>query len=634
MNPNTPMKPINQSNIPSPAHKETGQDIEFLTHVISSDSHISTPVNPHNPLATIAYSPSSTSNTSSTKNYKQDSSLPSPSSIPPLPDITLSLDNSQSSTPPPPDLTILLEYFLFSDLTTDRPDLEKWKNGYKDSRIITDKSSNYLIVPVRSGINGGSGIREERDIDCEEGHWDIFKIPDKSHGGLKELVFCRTFTSKQIDDLEKMMGCEYDPEHGKYPCQICPKCLRNKSKRRNFVNQRAEIRRQEEIISDLEKWIKDKGYISELRKEFVRLYKSGHKHRARIWRSRIGRLEEGISNPQTNIFYAELSLEKLQQKAKILKDSAELSDEPHSFISVCTPSPLHVLYDAQDEWFDQEAPKPIEKHSPAIRGILEGLEGKEMGFRDMLRYAFRYLAVDAVKKQFPEVELTYEQQMHPFGKYDLAPDVHFLIRNTVLEAGDIRELSFDVNTLRKDVGDNMKIFKEFVLWMIMRLNKADSTSVDGKKKKCRATAYVNWKMRVEKAAEEIETRGISAKTVDIRVREPNELLGTHVYLRKYPTQNIKRVEFDKDKGMVDVYYWQKDWTKDGRKAEIGVIDLAWRLVGFDLRKCGVQCSGDYRSDRNMTRKEKLEAYEDAKEQILRNRIEAMRQEIRRQATVD
>jgi hypothetical protein len=225
--------------------------------------------------------------------------------------------------------------------------------------------------------------------------------------------------------------------------------------------------------------------------------------------------------------------------------------------------------------------------------------------------------------------------MHPFGKYDFAPDIHFLIRNTLLEAGRIREVSFDVNVLRAEIENRMKIFMEFVLWMIMKLNKSESTPLGDKKKRCRSKEFMDWKKAVEEAAEEIETRGISAKTVDICVRKPKELLGTHAYLRKYPTQNIKSLEFDKDKGKVDVYYWQKDWTNKGKKAEIGVIDLLWRFVGFDLRKCAVQCSGDYRSDRNMTRHEKYEVYKEAREQYDRDITEAMRQEMRdRKATTD
>jgi hypothetical protein len=606
MNQNNPLNPLTNQTL---AHGKMCEDIGiyYNIHIQSSDSSLSNPSNPHLTPATIAFPQSSSSHSSPTLFYNQTTSSLFPS----------------YSSKPIYSLYPLLENFLYSDITSDRPEFEKWvewskERGYKSSRIVDFKDGLYLISEGSGKEDGGKG----------EGHWDIYKLPyHHGRGGIGKPVLSDTYTSRQIHKFKMMLVCKNVSRYGYDYCGFCPRCLAYKSNNKLFAKKASEIQKLEGDIEDLKKLEKGNAYISSRKRwqgylEDVLL--KGKK--AKKFRKRTKVLERWASNPKKYILHAEKRLLKLQQAAKVLEENVKLSLEPHYFISVCTPASLHVLYNVQEAWFTPNEVEAGKKSSDALKRILKGLKGKGGGFSDTLRCVFRDLVVEAVKEavkeRYPEVELSMEHQLHPCNKWDMAPDIHFLIRRTVLDKGVVRELPFDADVLRKAVEGKMKLFVKVARRIIKSW-----------KGKCRATAFQKWKKDVREAEKTINETGILAETVDIQVREPRQLLSTHRYLRRYPMENIYSMYFKKEEGKVHVTYWDKDGEND--KAEHGVLDFLWRLVGFDGRKFGVKYNGDYSSSKVMKRFEKMEAHEDACGKSITDSTDAMGQEmIDRHATID
>lgn len=597
------MKPLNPLTNQTP---DTSQDIGIYSyiHIQSSDSSLSTHSNPHFTPATIAFPQSSSSHSSSTLFYNQ----------------TTSSIYSSYSSKPIYSLYPILQTFLYSDSTSDLPEFKKWVEwsigmGYTSSRIVDFKDGLYLISEGSGKEDGGKG----------EGHWDIYKLPyHHGRGGIGKPVLSDTYTSRQIHKFKMMWGCKNVSRYGYDYCGFCPRCLAYKSNKKLFAKKASEIQKLEGDIEDLKKLEEGNAYISSLNKrlDYVEEVLLKGKAKAKKFRKRIKVLKRWASNPKKYILHAEKRLLKLQQAAKVLEENVKLSLEPHYFISVCTPASLHVLYNVQEAWFTPNEVEAGKKSSDALKRILKGLKGKGGGFSDTLRCVFRDLVVEAVKERYPEVELSMEHQLHPCNKWDMAPDIHFLIRRTVLDKGVVRELPFDADVLRKAVEGKMKLFVKVARRIIKSW-----------KGKCRATAFQKWKKDAREVEKTINETGILAETVDIQVREPRQLLSTHKYLRRYPMENVYSMYFKKEEGKVHVTYWDKDGKND--KAEHGVLDFLWRLVGFDGRKFGVKYNGDYSSSKVMKRFEKMEAHEDACGKSITDSTETMRQEMRaRHATID
>ena len=596
------MKPITQSNIPSPEHEKTGQDIDIYSyiHIQSSAPSIPTTSNPPQPIDSITVTSCPSSIPSSTPNYKQTSSSSYSSSYRHLHSLSLPLNA-----------------FLHSDSTSKlSEELEKWKGwsigkGYIDSRIIEIEGSLYLIA-----ISEGNGKEEE-------GHWDIYKLPyHHGQGGLPYPVLVHTFTSRYIHIFKTMLKCKNVSRRGYDYCGFCPRCLAYKSNSKVFAKKLSEIQKLEGDIEDLKKLEKGNGLISSQQRGLAYIEKNILEGKATKLRKRIEQLKKWAIDPSKYRLQAELRLLKLQQNAKVLQENVKLAYEPHYFISLCTPTTLHELYNAQDAWGTQEGRKVDRRHTEGLKRILKGLGVKEGGFSDTLRCVFRKLMVEAVEDIHEGMELTYEQQMHPCNKYDLAPDIHFLIRKTVVKDGVIEEVPFDIVRLKQAVECKMKRFVEVALMMI-----------DHWYGGCRASAFENWEEKVLEEMKKLQVNGIPVETVDIQVREPRQLLSTHKYLRRYPTENISSLYFNKKTGVAKVWYWNKDGEKE--PAEYGLLDLLWRCVGFDGRKFGVRYSGDYQSTKLKKRVDKLEEHKEVKDKSPRDSIATLKQEMRdRHATID
>jgi hypothetical protein len=588
------MQPIDQINpLTNPTPQNTcGEGIDINTTVISS-SHTS---NSHPTTDSIVLP------------------LPflSPSSTSTFDNNTLSSYTSHSTKPLLP-LPLLFNTFLSSDLTQTSPKLGKWKR-YKNGRIICSEDCHYLIVKdKRSGNEGkGSGNKEK---------WDIFRLPKNDQEELP--VHCNTFTSSKILNFKKMLDCKNVTGKGFYFCQHCPRCLNYKSDGKIFVRKSSAIRREEEFINDLKEWERDNRYLSNLQNEHDYLEKSGYIRDAGVLRNRIKRLEEGMADSKWQIFYAEQYLERLYKKKKMVKGSAKLSNEPHFYISICTPRPLDVLYNAVDDWFEREVPKPSTRTSTPIQGILKGLEGKEAGFSDMLRFAFSKLVKEAVEETCSVKAMTYICQLHPFNKYGPSPDMHFLIRGRSLEGGSIRPLSFNQKDLLDAVEVKMHIFLEFVNLLIRELNKIKNRTFRSSNTSWSEETFRDWRKSVKEAEKTFKTKGIPTQAVDIQIRKEEDLLGTQAYLRKYPYEYIKEMSFDKRRGKVCIWYWSRKGT-ERKPVVVGLIDFLFRLTGFDNRRYGVLRKGDYRSTKGNNMYKKLRAYDDASEKSITDTTEAMR----------
>jgi hypothetical protein len=411
-----------------------------------------------------------------------------------------------------------------------------------------------------------------------------------------------------------MLLCRNVKRSGYYYCGCCPRCLAYKSNTKLFAKKLSEIQKLEGDIEDLKKLENGNGLISSHERLVDHLEKNFLEGKATKLRKRIEQLKKWAIDPSKYRLQAELRLLKLQQDKKVLQEKAKLSYEPHYFISICTPTSLHTLYEAQDAWVTQEGRKTARRHTEGLRRILKGLGVKEEGFSDTLRCVFRKLMVKAVEDMHKGIELTYEQQMHPCNRYDLAPDLHFLIRKTVVKDGVIEEVPFDIVSLKQAVETQIKEFMDVALKMI-----------DHWYGGCRAKAFENWENKVWEEMKKIQLNGIPVETVDIQVREPRQLLGTHKYLRRYPTENISSLYFNKKTGVAKVWCWNRDGEKE--PAEYGLFDLLWRCVGFDGRKFGVRYSGDYKSTKLKKRVDKLETHGDVMKKSCRDLYERWEQEI-------
>ena len=480
----------------------------------------------------------------------------------------------------------VLQAFLYGDLTSSLPEFGKWKTwssirGYTNSRIIISGNRLHLLASSKKG-----------DL-------DIYALP-YSRGGVRQPVLRKTFTSVQIGILNQMLGCQ-NVSGGYEYCGYCPSCLGFHTDRKVFVNKRADIRKLESEVEELREYIRlGDGMIRSLRLKLVQEEKRGFMGLARVLSKRIVLLEGCIDDPAKHLRMREIELDRLSgSHRRELKEHSKLIQEPHWFISVSCPTPLHVLYEAQDAWLAGRVLVHGRRASEGLQRILGHLAGKESGFVELMRFVFRKLVVEAVQAQHPEIELTMEHQMHPFNKWDSAPDVHFLVcRKTQDKSGRVVEVSFDARALRLELESRMRTFAGFAVWAVKRWNGG-----------CRAAEFKRWRRDLLAAAEAVRVSGIPEASVDVRLVPVPELLNTHSYLRRQPMENVQKLCLSPKAGTVAVGYW------GGRSARFGVAELLWRFVGFDGRGLGVQYSGAYRSGRGLKRNRKVDdLYREREEQ--------------------
>ena len=464
------MKTMNPTSIqvPTPVPESvTGIVISYSNiPIISSDPSLSTPSNSHNTLDSIGSSHSSLPLPLFTKKSKQTTSLPA--------------------------LRLTLEAFLYGDHSSSLPEFGEWvrwsrDRGYTDSRVII--SNNHLHLLASS---------KEEDL-------DVYELP-YTRGGVRRPILRRSFTSVQIGILNQMLQCR-NVSGGNWYCGYCPCCLRFHTDRKVFVNKGAVINRLESENVELKELIeKGEKVVNRLRRQVAGMERCGYKGLAKVFGKRLKRLEGWVDDPEKHLRYRELEIERLQSDRKVLQEHSKLIQEPHWLISVSCPTPLHVLYDAQDAWLTGRVQESGRRSSEGLQRILEGLEGKEGGFAELMRFVFRKLVVEAVQAQHPEIELTMEHQMHPFNKWDNSPDVHFLVCTKTLDgAGKVVDVSFDKQTIRRNLEVRMLTFAEFAVWAGKHWN-------DG----CRATEFKAWKRKVLSAAETIRVSGIPEGSVDVR----------------------------------------------------------------------------------------------------------------------
>ena len=232
-----------------------------------------------------------------------------------------------------------------------------------------------------------------------------------------------------------------------------------------------------------------------------------------------------------------------------------------------------------------------------MKGLLDGLEGSPHlahGFVHLMRVLFRKLVLEAVQAQHPGIQLTMEHQLHPFNKWDSAPDFHDLVCVQANEkgSGKVVKVELDDGAICREVECRMRLLGEFVRWAIKHWNKGE-----------RSTEFKNWKKEVLKGIEVVRKSGIAPKTVDIKLRSVKELLGTHSYLRRQPMENVEKFYPNMKTGIVTVKYYGEQ-----RAAPFGIIDLLWRFVGFDGRGYGVQYTGAYRSGVDLKRADKMDGF--------------------------
>jgi hypothetical protein len=234
---------------------------------------------------------------------------------------------------------------------------------------------------------------------------------------------------------------------------------------------------------------------------------------------------------------------------------------------------------------------PGRRASGGLRGILDGLGVEDHGFGEIMRLLFRKMVVEAVEAQHPRVRLTMEHQLHPVNKFDDAPDVHGLICKWGRdEDGNLVEVSFDPEGIRRQLAPRMHDFAEFVVWAIRRWNRG-----------CRATEFMDWRRRVLDGVRVLKASGIPDDCVDVALVPVQELLNVHCYLRRQPMENVQHLVYHRESGIVDIRYW------GGRHKTFEMTDLLWRFVGYDGRGYGVRYTGDYRSERGRRRDGKLDS---------------------------
>ena len=498
------------------------------------------------------------------------------------------------------DLKPILESFLYSDLTSTLPELERWirwsrTKGYIGGRIILSDNHLHLLASTKEG-----GI-------------DDYQLP-YSQGGVRTPILRHSFNATHLHLLERMLGCK-NITGGIGYCGYCPACLSFHTYRNTFLNKKARIRKLESEMEELKDLIKGgDGLIRGLRREQVKAQTKGFTGQARFYLKKISRMEGWKDKPKHHFQIREEERDGLQEiRDKVLNCHSVLIQLPHLFVSVCCPAPLHPIYEAQDGWLKGRSLAYGRRTSEALKGILDGLEGSPHlahGFVHLMRILFRKLVLEAVQVQHPDIQLTMEHQLHPFNKWDSAPDFHALVcpQGNEKGSGKAVEVKLDAGLICREVESRMRLLGEFVRWAIKHWNMGE-----------RSTAFRNWKKQVLNGIEVVGKSGIAQETVDIRLRSIEELLGTHCYLRRQPMENTEKFFPNMKKGIVIVKYYGEQ-----RAAPFGIIDLLWRFVGFDGRGYGVQYTGNYRSGVDMKRADKMDGYYRTRDESLETVIDEFR----------
>jgi hypothetical protein len=485
-------------------------------------------------------------------------------------------------------LSIILQTFLYNDYSHTDPVLQKWVEwskgrGYVSGRVILSDNSILLLASTKEG-----GVV-------------VYELPSKQ-GGHRQPVLRRSFTAHPLDVLKEMWACQ-NVSGGYTYCKVCPSCQAYSTDQKVFVNKKKEIKRLQGLISEVEELEKHGDRVIQREKsELKSAVRHGwHKKEGRK-KAILERLEGWKDDPAQHRMMMEMERDRLMASTKKeLKDSALLIQVPHWFISICTPTALHALYDAQDGWLPRRVLEAGRRASPALEGVLKvlvGLEIEKRSFTDVLRLLFRKMVVEVVEAQQPRIELTMEHQLHPFNKWDFAPDVHSLVcrRGKDRSSEMAVDVAFDAEAIRRAVEVKMKAFIEFVIWAIKKWN-------DGN----RSTEFKAWRKAVLEGAKVVLRDGIETAVVEAVQVPMGGLLGTHCYLRRRPMENVQKVYFDTAKGLVTVSY------HGGEKAKFGIVDFLWRFVGFDGRGFGVRYGGAYLSTRIAKRGDKIEAVKEGEQ---------------------
>ena len=395
-----------------------------------------------------------------------------------------------------------------------------------------------------------------------------------------------------------MLGCK-NITGGIGYCGYCPACLSFHSYRNTFLNKKARIRKLESEMEELQELIKGgDGLIRGLKREQVKAQGKGFTGQARFFLKKISRMDGWKDKPRHHYQLREVERDRLQEiTGKVLNRNSVLIQVPHLFVSVCCPAPLHPLYEAQDGWLKGRSLAYGRRTSEELKGLLDRLDGSPHlahGFVHLMRVVFRKLVLEAVQAQHPGIQLTMEHQLHPFNKWDSAPDFHALVctQGTEKGSGEAAKVTLDAGRICREVESRMRLLGEFVRWAIKHWNMGE-----------RSTEFRIWKMEVLKGIDVVKKSGIAPETVDIRHRSIRELLGTHCYLRRQPMENADKFFPNMTTGIVTVQYYGEK-----RTAPFGIIDLLWRFGGFDGRGYGVQYTGNYRSGVDMKRVDKMDGY--------------------------
>ena len=482
-------------------------------------------------------------------------------------------------------LKTILDTFLYSDISTDLPDFQEWLEwskkvkGYVSSRVVISNKTPFLLV---STVEGG--------LDC-------YELP-YTQGGFRSPILRKSFNPTHLSLLEQMSDCSNLTGIGSRFCRSCSACLANSTKGKVFVKKHAEIRRLERELEELGGLIRDSGLIGRLKNTQRSALKKHYNGLAKVFGRRITKLEKWVDDPQKHFDLKSAELERLEltRWQKELAGQSKLMRVPHWFISISCPMPLHIVFKAQDAWMTGRSLDHGRRVSNGFLGLIDHLNHlsglDRQGFTQLARKVFRMLVEEAVEEAYPETELTMEHQMHPIGKFDDAPDVHFLVCEWGRDkmTGQVVRVQIDAEAVRRSLEQKLKIFSDFLTWVLKRWNGG-----------FRATEFKEWRREVLKGIAEVKASGIHPATVDVVPVCVPELLGRHSYLRRMPMQNVKSLYFKKDTGVVDVGY------HGGKKVTQGLIELLWRFVGYDCRGSGVRYSGAYRSGGGLSRDQKVDA---------------------------
>ena len=513
--------------------------------------------------------------------YQSPDSIDLSASPPSFPLIT---KNNNQTHPHPHRLPILkeiLETFLHADYS-HLPDLKKWvdwakTNKYLNSRVIMSNKKLHLLALTQT-----NGI-------------DVYELPF-SQGGMRTPILRKSFTSTHLNLLERMLQCR-NVSGGIGYCGYCPSCLAFHTDRKVFVNKKGNIDKLEMELEELQDLIqKGDGLINKLQLNVIKYEKRGFTVMAKHLRKKIDRLQGWIDDPQKHYRLKKIESDRITaNRNRELNEHSKLIQKPHWFISISCPSSLHIIFDAKNDWMTGRILNHCRRASDAFRQLLlslQSIEYSKHNFLSIMRTLFRKLVVEAIQAQHPEIELTMEHQLHPFNKWDDAPDVHLLICQVAQDKKSKKyvEVSFDVQAILRELEGRMKTFAEFAVWAGKHWNNG-----------CRSTEFKQWRKKVKQAAATVQSMGIPAKTVDIKLVPASELLGVHCYLRRQPMENVETLFLDRKTGIVNVRYYKKK-----QPAQFGIIDLLWRFVGFDGRNSGVQYTGAYRSGRDLKRSEKVD----------------------------